>query len=68
MRLVQFCSCGGVSLRRVGSGRRPHVLPYPVVLSRGDTMTALLNFADRNSGPSPLRADLTFAGVRLLGK
>jgi hypothetical protein len=52
-----------------GTGRNIGRYAVPVLIPRGDSLTALLNFRDVSAGGAgrlPLRCDLTFGGVRLV--
>jgi hypothetical protein len=50
-----------------GTGRAIGRYASPLVIEKGDSLTAILNFKDSSAGNNfPLRADLTFGGVRLV--
>lgn len=50
-----------------GTGRKIGRYASPLVIPRGQSLTALVNFKDSTNGVNlPLRADLTFGGVRLV--
>lgn len=50
-----------------GTGRDIGRYASPLVIPKGDSLSAILNFKDSSQGNNfPLRADLTFGGVRLV--
>jgi len=50
-----------------GTGRKIGRYPYPLLIPKNDSLTALVKFADSSTGENaPLRCDLTFGGARLV--